>query len=308
LPKADDSSLDPEDRRLVEARAKSLLDRADAWGQFPTRVDDIMEAADLRVAASSAFDPVAIMAYFQQKGAQAAATVKAALSKILGLYDSEEKTVHIDGSAGAPRQTFLKLHEAGHHELPAHRRMFKFFQDCEQTLHPDIADQFEREANNFARYALFQGPTFGSMAADFDLEIKTITRLARKFGASVYASAREYARTSHRACVVYILEPAVYVPGVGFEATVRRMEASSSFVRRFGQPRAQSISDNHPLGVLLPIGRKMTRPTLFRVADLNGEQQEMVGEALDTTRNILLLVYAVRDPRLAEFETPVAAV
>ena len=72
--------------------------------------------------------------------------------------------------------------------------MYRFFQDCSKTLAPEVADQFEREANNFARYILFKGNGFAEYAADLPLEIQTPISLAKKFGASIYASAREYAR------------------------------------------------------------------------------------------------------------------
>ena len=295
MPKADDSSLDPEDRRFVEARAKRLLDRANAWGRFPTQVDDIMEAAELKVAASNIFDPAAIMAFVQQKGAQAANSVKSALAKILGLYDGQEKTVHIDGTVTASKQTFLKLHEAGHHELPTHRSMFRFFQDSDETLHPDVADQFEREANNFARFVLFQGGTYGAMAADEKLEIKSAIKLAKTFGASIYASTREYARTNKRACIAYILEPMEYAPPDGYRARVRRIEASPAFALRFGIPTDAVINAKHVLGKLLPIGRKMTKPTSFRITDRNGDNQEVVGEAFCTPYNVLILIYVAKD-------------
>ena len=114
--------------------------------------------------------------------------------------------------------------------------MFRFFQDCEQNLAPEIADQFEREANNFARFALFKGETYARYAADCEFDIKTPIKLAKKFGASNYASAREFARTHHRACVVYILEPIEFVDGHGARAAVRRIEPSPSFVTQFGRP------------------------------------------------------------------------
>jgi hypothetical protein len=53
-----------------------------------------------------------------------------------------------------------------------------------------VADMFEREANNFARYALFQGDAFARAAADCTLEIKTPMRLAKKFGATHTVDAR----------------------------------------------------------------------------------------------------------------------
>jgi hypothetical protein len=55
-------------------------------------------------------------------------------------------------------------------------------------LAPEIADLFEREANNFARFSLFQGNGFAHAAADCKFEIKTPIKLAKRFGASVYAS------------------------------------------------------------------------------------------------------------------------
>jgi hypothetical protein len=70
--------------------------------------------------------------------------------------------------------------------------------------------------------------------------------LAKKFGASVYASAREFARTNHRACVVYVLEPTEFVDAHGAQATVRRIEPSPSFAKEFGRPQYTVITLDHP--------------------------------------------------------------
>lgn len=292
--KEDDSSLHPAERLAVEDRARQSLDKAAAWGRFPTPVDDIVSAAKLRVAPNGLFDPDRLLAYAKQQTAKAFFAVKSALSKVLGLYDANEQIIHIDESVGLSKQKFLTLHETGHHELPAHRKIFTFFQDCEQTLAPDIADQFEREANNFARYALFQGDAYKQFAADTPMGIRSPMDLAKKFGASVYASAREFARTNHRSCVVYVLEPFSFVPGRGGSAAVRRIEASPSFENRFGRPPDVLIESGHALFPLLPIGRKMTKPTTLVYRDKNGNDHECLGEAFDTTHNILLLIYPVK--------------
>jgi len=292
--KPDDSSLHSFELAAVERQAQDLLSRASAWGRFPTPVEDILSAAKLRVAPKGMFDAAAFLAFVKRKTIQAAQTLKSALSKVLGLYDANEQIIHIDDSVGVSKQTFLKLHETGHHELPTHRKIFRLFQDCEQTLAPTIADQFEREANNFARYALFQGAAYKEMAADMPMAVKTPITLSKKFGASVYASAREFARTNHRACLVYILEPIHLVPGVLAYADVRRIEASPSFAQQFGIPTAERINVLHALGALLPIGRKMTRPTQLVYSDRNGVAHECLGEAFDTTHNVLLLIYPTR--------------
>lgn len=293
MPKSDDSSLKPDELRAVEERARLLLDRADAWDRFPIPIDDLLGAAKVTVAPHSMFDPAQLLSYLKGKAETAAGNIKTALSKIRGIYDASDSLIHIDDTVVPSKQTFLMLHETGHHDLPWHKKMFRIFQDCEQTLAPDIADQFEREANNFARFALFKGEKYQHMAADLEFGLKTPMKLAKTFGSSLYASVREFARTNARACVVYVLEQPEFVPGDGFRAEVRRIEPSPRFQAEFGIPKDVSITPRHTIGKLVPIGRKMTRPTTLMLTDLNGDQHECVGEAFDTTYNILILVYPV---------------
>jgi hypothetical protein len=141
---------------------------------------------------------------------------------------------------------------------------------------------------------LFQDDGYGSLAADCKLEIKTPIKLAKKFGSSVYASCREFARTHLQACAVHVLEPITYCEGAGVHAEVRRIEASPSFLEQFGRPSEQVITLDHSLGRVLPIGRKMTRPTTVSITDRNGQAHECVAEAFDTTYNILILVFPTK--------------
>lgn len=291
--KPDDSTLAPEDLRFVEKRARNLLDRASVWGRFPTPIDDILAAARLQVAPTSMFDPARIINFIKNRADGTKSFIKSALSKVFGLYDSEDRVIHIDNTVTDTKQNFLKLHETGHHELPTHRRLFKFFQDCTKTLAPDVADQFEREANNFARFALFQGDGYATLAADCAIEIKTPIALAKKFGASIYASAREFARTNHRACIVYVLEPIEYVDGHGAQAIVRRIEASPAFISQFGRPAETVITLDHVLGPVLPINRRMTKPVSLWITNLNGNRHECIAEAFDTTYNVVILLYPI---------------
>lgn len=291
--KPDDSDLTPDQLRAVEERASALLNRAAGWNRFPTPVPDILETAQVKVASMGVFDPVQVMEYIRSRAERTADILKSAVSKVLGIYDAPEQLIHIDNSVSESKQTFLKLHEVGHHQIPWHRRLFRIFQDCNKTLSPETADLFEREANNFARFVLFQGSSYGDMASDYALEIKTPMKLAKKFGASIYASCREFARTNHRSCVVYVLEPIKYCERSGAKAEVRRIEASPSFEREFGLPRDTVISLDHPIGLALPLGRRMSRPMSVSIKDRNGEMQECIMEAFDTTFNVVVLVYPI---------------
>ena len=287
----DDSRLDPADLRAVEEQAHRLLDRADAWNAFPVPVNDILSAAKVHVAQTSAFDPAAIISYVKGRAADTGALVKTAISKVFGISDAAAAVIHIDDTLVEAKQTFLKLHEVGHHDLPWHRKVFRFFEDCRKTLDPTVADQFEREANNFARFLLFKDRTFAENAADCPLEIKTPITLAKRFGASVYASVREYARTNPRPCLVLVLNRLEAADETGPRATVRRIETSPSFLTRFGRPSIETVTPDHPLWPVLPIGRRMTRPMSLPFTDSNGLQHECVAEAFDTTYNILILLY-----------------
>lgn len=303
--KPDDSTLTPEDLRIIEKRARGILNRSSGWGRFPTPVEDILTAACLKVAPHSIFDVNGIMAFLQEKAlnlGRAAGRVitstgrkiKSALSKVLGLYDADLYEIHIDETVLPVKQTFLKLHETGHHEIPAHRKIFRLFQDCEKTLAPETADQFDRQANNFARFVLFQGDTFAKMAADYAFELKTPRTLAKKFGASIYASAREFARANTRPCVVYALEKLEFIEGSGAQAEVRRIEPSPSFVEQFGYPTDTVITLDHVLGPVLPIYSKMKGPHSFPIVDLNGTKHECIAESFKTPYNIFILLYPVR--------------
>jgi hypothetical protein len=88
--------------------------------------------------------------------------------------------------------------------------------------------------------------------------------------------------------------PIEYVEGSGARALVRRIEASPAFIREFGLPTDTCITLDHILGLVLPVGRKMTGARSLSLTDLNGARHECVAEAFDTTWNILILLYPVR--------------
>ena len=291
-----DSQLDQNELRAVEKRAHALLNRASAWDRFPTPVEDILSAANLKVAPSNLFDPTHLLAYLQDKATEARAKLKAAVSKIIGLYDSSDNLIHIDDTVGKTKQTFIKLHETGHHEIPYHRKLFSLFQDSNSTLSPDVANLFEREANNFARFILFQGDRYSKMASDYDVGIKAPMALAKKFGASAYASAREYVRTRPNPCLVYILDPIELAPGCASRAAVRRFEASPSFTYQFRLPADTEINISHPLWHVIPVDeRRMTLPRSFQLFDRNGSKHECLAESFKTPFNIFILIHTIKE-------------
>lgn len=283
----DDSSLSHIERELVESAARNLLERSDAWGVVPVPIEDLLTTARLKVATYSIFDPRAIAAYALAQGKKAATLVKKAIGKIFGVLDTHDEIIHIDDTVSESRQRFLTLHEAGHFQLPHQRKLFRFFEDSNSELDPSVADKFEREANNFARFALFNGSSFSERAADLPLAFSSVKRIHKIFKASLYAGLREYTRTHRHVCIAMAIEKPAMCPINGFSAKIRRYETSLAFEKQFGLPKIPIITKKHPFWCLVPFGRA-TKPTLLTLTDLNGDQHEFIGEALDTTYNILL--------------------
>ena len=113
-----------------------------------------------------------------------------------------------------------------HHELPTHRKLYRLFQDCEKTLAPETSDQFDREANNFARFVLFQDDRFAKMAADCEFGHQNTAAAQVKiwcFGLRFRSGVCAHKSPGMR-CLR--LEPIEYVQGIGAKADLRRIEPS----------------------------------------------------------------------------------
>lgn len=295
--KPDDSSLSPGEYAAIHRAATDLLNKASAWDRLPTPVPDLLSAAKLRVAPMSAFDPRSLLRHAREFGERAAKLVKSAIEKVRGIFDVHEDLIHIDTTVTESKQNFLKLHEAGHKHIPHQSKLFRWIQDCDKSLSPDVSDQFEREANIFATVVLFQDMRFAEMAADSSFGIKVPLTLAKKFGASIYASLREYVRRNDRACAVIVLNPVDVCPVLGMRSELRRLELSPLFQKRFGQLQMPDQIDRmSPLAEFIPLGgRKMSRPGTLTLEDKNGDVVEFIAEGFATPYNTFILIHATSD-------------
>jgi len=294
LSKWDDSSLSPHQQAAVHRAAAELLNKAEAWDRFPTPVSDLLQAANLSLAPVSAFDPGVIERYARQLSGVAQRFLKSAVDKVLGILDVFGNVVHVDPTVSKEKQNFLKLHETGHSELPHQRGIFRWIQDCKQTLDPDTSDLFEREANNFASIVLFQDSRFATITADSAFGIKVPLNVGRRFGASAYASIREYVRKSDRACAVVVLEPPQICPQNGFNARLRRFDLSPEFARRFGGLQLPNdITAASKLAEFIPVaGKRMSLPGTLPLADRNSVLHEFIAEGFCTPYNVFILLQA----------------
>jgi hypothetical protein len=233
-----------------------------------------------------------VLKQFVHKAKAGLESIKTALSKVLGLFESHEGLIVIDKDAPKPRVPFIKLHEAGHGTLPYQRKMYRLIHDCEKTLDAEITDLFEREANVFASEVLFQGEVFSQEANDQEFGIKVPMALARKFGASNYSAFRRYVITNSCACCVVVLDQSVHHINGGFTAEVRRVVMSKSFETIYDSKiLCAAVTGSPPLAQTVPgKGKRMSFGREIVLHDRNREDRVCLVEAFDTKHQILVLI------------------
>lgn len=289
----DDSTISQQEAAEIRAEAERLLRDAGAVGLFPTPVDEIMRTAKIQVV------PIALdegyLAQLRRTAAQAGRALLSALSKVWGVFDPKARVAFVDPETPKEKLPFLKLHEGGHAILPW-QSIFGIFEDCRKTLDPEVKQQFEREANVFASEVLFQLDGFTREAADHAFGISVPLRLAKRYGASVYATVRRYVCQSDKNCAVLVLNPPELAEIVGFFCSVRRVITSPEFERRFSNMVwPQTVSADDALGRLIPVNRMMGPRTLC-LTDSNGDRHEFVAEAFKTPHQVFILINAVAKP------------
>jgi Zn-dependent peptidase ImmA (M78 family) len=285
----DDETLTPSQLANVKKHADRLIREAGAHGVFPTPVARLVAAAKLTIVEDEFLDETMLRRFLREATARGVATLKSALSKVLGLFDPHDRLVMIDRDVPIAKKPFVKLHEAGHGFLPHQAGLFALIHDCEKTLDPDTTDLFEREANVFAVEALFQGPTFADEAHSESFGIKVPIRLAKKFGASNYSTFRRYVATNPAACCVIVLEPVANWHHGTFD--VRRIVPSRTFDTMYDCAGLFSVlNSRHPIAHVIPIGRRMTAERKIVLVDRNNDRRECRAEGFNTTHQIFILI------------------
>lgn len=287
--KPDDSSLTPHQYKNVRAAAERALQEAGAIGRFPTPIDHVMTVAKVQEVKEDVLNE----SFITKLRREVSGALKSALSKVMGLFDARERLVFIDRSLHLVKQTFIRLHETAHAYLPWQRDLYAVVEDCEQTIDPALADQFDREANVFASEVLFQLDGFTKEAEERDFGILVPVNLSKKYGASIYSTVRRYVTQNWRACCVVVLNPPEMIEGDGFRAELRRHCASPAFNEIFGNIRWPDVfTPNDKIGAMVPIGRRMSGKREIPLKDANGNTHQCVAEAFTQSHQVFVLIHA----------------
>jgi len=99
----------------ISRQADRLLRAADAYGRFPTPVDDLVRASQL----SEASDYVLEESLINKAPSYLRTLLRSARHKIQGLIDRRARVIHISPAIDHEgKRRFVKLHETTHHILP----------------------------------------------------------------------------------------------------------------------------------------------------------------------------------------------
>jgi hypothetical protein len=291
MPRPDDCSLTLSELTRIQKEAQRALEQASVLGVLPTPVEQVMAAARLTEVEDDVFNPTFVDKILN-KAHQAGHVIKRALSKVVGLFHASDGLVFIDRTLLVVKQRFVRLHETAHGFLPWQRPMYAVVADCENSLDPETADLFDREANVFAAEVLFQINTFRDMAEEKPFSIWTPVRMAAMFNASLYASIRQYVSKNHRACAVVILDMPQLEERSGFRANVRRVVQSTSFTAAFGRHAwKESYTPDDDIGSLVPIGpRRGSGKRQLGLTDANGILHDCVAEAFTNKQQVFVLI------------------
>jgi len=213
----------------IESVVLDALSKSNSLGVFPTPVDKILKYADLRV--NSQVDLSAIPTnFFSKQGL----LLKRGLAKIRGVLDRREKTIYLDLSQPLSRIKFVKLHETGHELLGWQGKLLRILEDNDETLDPNINEEFEAEANYFASSTLFQLQLFTDKMREYPLELATCLQLSKLFGGSFHAAIRKYVENSPKRCALLILNKEKPIPYGLPKLTIRNYLQSASFTQEWG--------------------------------------------------------------------------
>lgn len=194
-----DGYLDAEERATIRGHAVALLRKADALGQIPTPLDQVMTVSNLVLAGEIVLEPEMKKKLRQRFGD----LVDRAVDLILGSVRFDSRGVYLKPDLYWLKKRFVQAHEISHEMFPWQRDLYAFLDD-KQRLSPVIHDKYERQANQGAIEILAQGDALRREADDSRLTFGLLDQLAARFEISTQAIARRVTEESRHAVALAI--------------------------------------------------------------------------------------------------------
>ena len=231
--------IDEVTKKDIEKISYNILKESRSLNIFPTPVDQILSYSDFALDNSIELNDIDNSFFGAIKEKLINPSKKAlanALSKVIGIFDREEKVIYVDTSLNnnVGKKNFVKLHEIGHGVLTWQNDIMLAL-DNDETLSDEYNEQFEAEANYFASITLFQHEIFLEECEKLKLGLGAVMALRKKFGSSVHSAFRNYVLQSKNRCALLVLNHPVNDNGHVNILTTRNLFYSNSFLSEFGE-------------------------------------------------------------------------
>jgi hypothetical protein len=272
----------------IEQCTDTLLKAANAYGRYPTPVDDIVAARGLQESPEFTIDE-GILAAMPKRARD---LVRRAARGLRGALDRRERIVHIsENITHEGQKRFVKLHEASHDNFPWQQQLIHA--DNDETLSQTTKILFEQEANQGAAELLFQRGGLAHDAKSLAIGTAAVVHLAQRYGSSLHAAFRRFAETHHEAVQVIRLSPC---PNSDGSYTRYEQVRSAKWSQRFGTsalfPRRLHPTD-HPF--LAAIDHALDEAPLL---DRDGLRVDVQIETLNTGYALFVLLWTKPGRRL----------
>jgi transcriptional regulator with XRE-family HTH domain len=219
-----DGHLSDRDRAQIRGHAIALLRKADALGEIPTPLGQVMDVSKLVLAGEIVLEPEMKKKLRQRFGD----LVDRALDIILGSVRFDNRGVYLKPDLYWLKKRFVQAHEIGHEMLPWHRDLYAFLDD-KTRIRDDINDKYERQANQAAIEILAQGDRLRREADDSALTFDLLDALGNRYQISAQATARRVIEESQQDVALAIS----YKGSVTGKLMPAHLYCSKSFEERF---------------------------------------------------------------------------
>ena len=284
-----DRPLEASEADEAARHAIAVLRELDALGKPPTSIDDALVVAKLVKAGEIT------LSLDERKRLRGLFGTVAdwAWQKLQGIVHLESREVWVNPEIRLDsKRRFVLAHEVGHVVLPAQRETFAYLDD-HTRLRPDVADLFERQANQFSIELLAQGDGLRAEWDDGAATIERLTALHDRYAISLQATARYVAERSQRPCAIALAFRSNNGRGA---LSSQHVFTSPAFETRLGWRSGRCPVDLVRASLVEASGGKRELGPVF-TTDSEGRSAEVAAEGIDAHYAVIVLFTVDPAPR-----------
>ncbi|MDP4194849.1 MAG: ImmA/IrrE family metallo-endopeptidase [Bacteroidota bacterium] len=204
-----------------------------------------------------------------------------------GLWFPEENKILIDKQVPNSKEKFVTAHEIIHKILPTHNYLLG---DTAETLEYDYQEMIEAEANYGASGLIFLNQTFKREAKDYELTIKSIQNLKKRYQNSMTSTFRRFIECNADIAIAGIISSPDWEDDLdNVQNRCRYFIRSNRFKEQFS-----NLNSTHLMNVIeaytIPRKGGPVGQTTHPLLDINNNKHEFIWESFYNRYDILTLL------------------